>query len=58
MGCLFCVGVIFSLDLKYGLVAMAFLTAIYQYIKRKAGPARWADSGRSPMQSRSFDVNC
>jgi len=47
LGCLVCMGVIFSLDLKYGLAAMAILAAIYQYIKRKAGPARWADSGRS-----------
>lgn len=47
LGCLVCMGVIFALDLKYGLVAMAFLAAIYQYIKRKAGPDRWADSGRS-----------
>lgn len=46
-GCLVCAGVIFALDLEYGLVAMAILAAIYQYVKRKAGPARWADSGRS-----------
>lgn len=47
LGCLVCVGVIFALDLQYGLIAMAILAAIYQYIKRTAGPARWADSGRS-----------
>ncbi len=47
LGCLVCVGVIFALDLEYGLAALAILAAIYQYIKRKAGPARWADSGRS-----------
>ena len=40
-------GVIFALDLQYGLVALAILAAIYQYVKRQAGPARWADSGRS-----------
>ena len=47
LGSLVCVGVIFALDLKYGLIAMAILAAIHQYIQRKAGPARWADSGRS-----------
>ena len=47
LGCLVCIGVIFALDWKYGLVAMAILAAIYQYVKSKAGPARWADSGRS-----------
>ncbi len=47
LGSLVCVGVIFALDLKYGLIAMAILAAIHQYVQRKAGPARWADSGRS-----------
>ncbi len=47
LGCLVCVGVIFALDLEYGLVAMAILAAIHQYVKSKAVPARWADSGRS-----------
>jgi amino acid transporter len=47
LGCLVCVVVIFALDLEYGLVAMAILAAIYQYVKHKATPARWADSSRS-----------
>ncbi len=47
LGCLVCVGVIFALDVQYGLVAMAILAAIYQYVKSKERPARWADSGRS-----------
>jgi len=47
LGCLVCVGVVFALDLEYGLIAMAILAAIHQYVKRKAGPARWADSSRS-----------
>ena len=47
LGCLICVGVIFALDLKYGLAAISILAAIYYYIKRQAGPARWADSGHS-----------
>lgn len=47
LGAVVCVGVIFALDLEYGLIAMAILAAIHQYVKRTAGPARWADSGRS-----------
>ncbi len=47
LGCLICVGVIFALDPQYGLIAIAILAAIYQYVKSKAGPARWASSGRS-----------
>ncbi len=47
LGCLVCMGVVFALDMKYGLVALAILAAIYQYVKHQAGPARWADSGRS-----------
>jgi len=46
-GCLICAGVILALDLQYGLVALAILTALHQYVQRKAGPSRWADSGRS-----------
>lgn len=46
-GCLVCAGVILALDLQYGLVALAILAALHQYLQRKAGPSRWADSGRS-----------
>jgi amino acid transporter len=46
-GCLVCLLIIFALDPQYGVIAMAILAAIYQYIKRTAGPSRWADSGRS-----------
>ncbi|MGW8194305.1 MAG: amino acid permease [Desulforhopalus sp.] len=46
-GCLVCLLIIFALDLEYGLVALAILGGIYQYIKRTAGPSRWADSSRS-----------
>lgn len=47
LGSLACLGVILAIDLTAGLVAMAVLFAIYQYLKRTAGPARWADSRRS-----------
>lgn len=36
-----------AIDLKSGAAAIALLFAIFQYLKRTAGPARWADSARS-----------
>ena len=33
-----------AIDVASSLVAVAALAAIYQYLKRTAGPARWADS--------------
>ena len=36
-----------AIDLKSGAAAIALLLAVYQYLKRTAGPARWADSARS-----------
>jgi amino acid transporter len=44
LGCLICFGIILALDIKNGLIAMAILVAIHQYLKQTAGPARWADS--------------
>ncbi len=46
-GGLACLGVMLAIDIVAGIVALAFLFAIYQYLKRTAGPARWADSRRS-----------
>lgn len=43
-GFLICLGVILALDIQNGLIAMAILIAIHQYLKRTAGPSRWADS--------------
>jgi amino acid transporter len=42
-----CLGVMLAIDLNAGLVALSVLFAIYQYVKRTAGPARWADSRRA-----------
>jgi amino acid transporter len=47
VGGLLCLGSMLALDLAAGVVAIAVLFAIYQYLKRTAGPARWADSRRS-----------
>ena len=46
-GALACLGAMLAVDLTAGIVAVAVLFAIYQYLKRTAGPARWADSRRS-----------
>ncbi len=47
LGFLACLGVMLAIDFSTGVVAMAVLVAIYQYIRRTAGPALWADSQRS-----------
>jgi amino acid transporter len=47
LGWLACLGAMLAIDLTAGAVAIAVLFAIYQYLKRTAGPARWADSRRS-----------
>ncbi|MBW1898847.1 MAG: amino acid permease, partial [Deltaproteobacteria bacterium] len=47
VGCLACFGVILAIDLSAGIIAIAVLIAIYQYLLRTSGPARWADSRRS-----------
>jgi amino acid transporter len=47
LGWLACLGAVLAIDLRAGAVAIAVLFAIYQYLKRTAGPARWADSRRS-----------
>ena len=46
-GFLVCVAVMLAIDMKTGIAASAILFAIYQYLKRIQGPARWADSQRS-----------
>ncbi|UCD77715.1 MAG: amino acid permease, partial [Desulfobacterales bacterium] len=46
-GGLSCLGVMLAIDLTAGIIAIAILFAIYQYLKRTSGPARWADSQRS-----------
>lgn len=42
-----CLGVMLAIDPKTSLVAVAILFAVYQYLRRTAGPSRWADSRRS-----------
>ncbi|MFC1869411.1 amino acid permease, partial [Thermodesulfobacteriota bacterium] len=47
LGWLVCLGAMLAIDPASGAVAIAVLFAIYHYLKRTAGPARWADSRRS-----------
>ncbi len=47
LGSLSCGGVMLAIAPAAGLVAIAVLFSVYQYLKRTAGPARWADSRRS-----------
>lgn len=47
LGGLACLGVMLAIDFAAGLVAVAVLFSIYQYLQRTAGPARWADGKRS-----------
>jgi len=47
IGFLTCGGVMMAIDLRSGAAAIAVLFAIHQYLKRTAGPARWADSARA-----------
>ncbi|MDD2390424.1 MAG: amino acid permease [Desulfobacterales bacterium] len=47
LGFLACLGAMLAIDISAGIAAIAVLFAIYQYLRRTAGPARWADSRRS-----------
>ena len=47
VGALACLGVMLAIDFTAGIAAVAVLFAIFQYLRRTAGPSRWADSRRS-----------
>ena len=46
-GGLACLGAMLAIDLTAGVIAIAILLTIFQYLKRTAGVPRWADSRRS-----------
>ncbi|MCU0605518.1 MAG: amino acid permease, partial [Desulfobacterales bacterium] len=46
-GALACLGVMLAVDPAIGVLAVSVIFAVYQYLRRTAGPARWADSQRS-----------
>ena len=52
LGFLACLFAMLAIDLKTGIVAVSILFAIHQYLKRTAGPARWADSRRAHSLQR------
>ena len=47
LGFFTCLGAMLAIDIKYGIIATSVLFAVYQYLKRSAGPARWAAGSRS-----------
>jgi amino acid transporter len=47
LGFLACLGAMLAIDLATGIIAISILFAIFQYLQRKADPARWADSRRA-----------
>jgi len=53
LGFLACLLVMLAIDFKVGLIAVSIMFAIYQYLKRTAGSARWADSRRSYYLQRA-----
>jgi amino acid transporter len=51
-GFLACLGVMLAIDPSTGIVAISILFAIFQYLRRTADPARWADSRRAHYLQR------
>ncbi len=47
-----CLGVMLAIDMSSGIVAIAIIFAIYQYLLRTDRPSRWADSQRSHFLQR------
>jgi amino acid transporter len=47
LGALACLGAMLAIDLEAGLIAVTLLFGIYQYLRRTAPQARWADGRRS-----------
>lgn len=48
-----CLATMLAIDAATGIAAIAILLALYQYVLRTAGPARWADSRRSHYLQRA-----
>ena len=46
-GGLACLGAMLAIDLAAAVASSAIMFAVYQFLKRTAGPARWADSSRA-----------
>jgi len=52
-GFIICAGAILAIDIQSGIMAICILVAIYQYLRRRSGTARWADSRRSNYLQRA-----
>lgn len=46
-GFVICAGAILAIDIRSGIMALCILIAVYQYLRLRSGPSRWADSRRS-----------
>lgn len=51
LGCIVCVAMMLAIDPTAGVIAIAVLAAIHQYLGRTVERARWADSSRSALFS-------
>ena len=47
VGALACLGAMLAIDLTAAIASAAIMFGVFQYLKRTAGPARWADSRRA-----------
>lgn len=47
LGFITCAGAALAIDIQSGIMAVCILVAVYQFLKHRSGPARWADSRRS-----------
>ena len=54
-GFIACLLTMMAIDLKSGMVAITFLFAVYQYLKRTAVRSRWSDSSRSYHLQKARD---
>ncbi len=55
VGAIGCLAVMLAINPTAGVVSVSLLFAIYQYLKRTAGPSRWADGSRAYLFKRVRD---
>jgi len=55
VGFLLCAGAMIAIDVSSGIVAAAIIFSIYQYLKFRPVPARWADSRRSYFLQKALE---
>jgi hypothetical protein len=52
LGCIACAGTMIAIDPTAGAIAIVVMFAIFQYLRRVGGRARWADASRSALFQR------